>query len=589
MNPSPAPAPLSSKAESQIQLHQFITLQSNVPFIVLGSLLVATALLWVLNEVLPLAVLLVWSGLLVGHALVRLACWWWLRNQAVAEAQVRRRIHLHTVLSLASGLLWGGGALCLLQYGEVEHRLLVTLMLAGMVSSSLISQTIHLPTFHGFFLPCAVSAVAGNLMLGNRLYQAVALTIFAYSLLAARFARTLNDKLTESLRARFQIADLAERLHVQKEAAEQANLAKSRFLAAASHDLRQPIHAQGLFLDVLSRTPLSAYQSEVLVSTQSAWRASSDMLNTLLDFSRIEAGVVHPQVQPFLLQELLYQIENDFAPLADAKGLVYRSRETRLAVQSDAILVGMVVRNLVSNAIRYTQRGGLLVACRKRRHTVSIEVWDTGIGIAPADQQAIFREFHQLGNPERDRHKGLGLGLAIADGLAKSMGHGLTLSSKPERGSVFRLELPLSVAPVPPPLQKGPQLQPMRVLVIDDDATVRSAMVHLLQSWGCPCDNAESLEEALPLVLQTPPACIISDYRLRGPRTGAHAIAELRQQLHRQGRRHTPALIITGDTAPERLREALASGIPLLHKPISPEQLYRALAELQTDEHIGTA
>ena len=127
-------------------------------------------------------------------------------------------------------------------------------------------------------------------------------------------------------------------------------------------------------------------------------------------------------------------------------------------------------------------------------------------------------------------------------------------------------------------------MQPMRVLVIDDDATVRSAMVHLLQSWGCPCDSAESLEEALPLALQNPPACIISDYRLRGPRTGAHAIAELRQQLHRQGGRHTPALIITGDTAPERLREALASGIPLLHKPISAEQLYRALVELQTDE-----
>jgi len=119
---------------------------------------------------------------------------------------------------------------------------------------------------------------------------------------------------------------------------------------------------------------------------------------------------------------------------------------------------------------------------------------------------------------------------------------------------------------------------------IDDDATVRSAMVHLLQSWGCPCDNAESLEEALPLALQNPPACIISDYRLRGPRTGAHAITELRQQLHRHGGRHTPALIITGDTAPERLREALASGIPQLHKPISPEQLYRALVELQTDE-----
>ena len=224
--------------------------------------------------------------------------------------------------------------------------------------------------------------------------------------------------------------------------AERANAAKSKFLAAASHDLRQPIHAQGLFLGVLARSELTVYQRELLSSARAALEASGEMLNTLLDFSRIEAGVIKPQIRSFLLQPLLNKIENEFAPQADAKGLVYRTRETFLAVQSDPMLVELILRNLVSNAIRYTEHGGVLVGCRQRGNKVVLEVWDTGIGIEPTHQQEVFREFHQLGNPERDTRKGLGLGLAISDGLARALNHGLSLASKPGRGTVFRLTVP---------------------------------------------------------------------------------------------------------------------------------------------------
>jgi CheY-like chemotaxis protein len=237
----------------------------------------------------------------------------------------------------------------------------------------------------------------------------------------------------------------------------------------------------------------------------------------------------------------------------------------------------MIVRNLVSNAIRYTERGGVLVACRRHGPGVVVEVWDTGIGIALADQEDIFSEFHQLGNPERDRNKGLGLGLAIAQRLAQTLGHALTMASSPGRGSVFRLGLPLAqtAAAEAPLAPAGRRLDQQRVLVIDDDAVVRNAMAQLLQSWGCVCDATESIEEALGIARVARPDILISDYRLRGQRTGAQAIAELRALLGPD----TPALMITGDTAPERLREALASGIPLMHKPVKPEQLYQALAD----------
>lgn len=362
-----------------------------------------------------------------------------------------------------------------------------------------------------------------------------------------------------------------------KHRAEDANLAKSKFLAAASHDLRQPIHAQGLFLEVLSHTELTEQQRELVANVCAASDASADMLNTLLDFSRIEAGVIEPQVQAFSLQPLLNKIEREFEPQADAKGLAYRSRETDLVVQSDPALLELILRNLVSNAIRYTDRGGLLVTCRKRGNQAVLEVWDTGIGIEASQQSEVFREFHQLGNPERDRRKGLGLGLAIAHGLARMLGHGLSMTSTLHRGSVFRLTLPIATVALPveqAAVENGhARLFEARVLVIDDDETVLSGMLHLLRGWGCECEVAESIEGALALARMHAPDLVISDYRLREQRTGLEAIAALRDLLGN----NLPALLVTGDTAPDRLREAQATGLALLHKPVMPSQLYRGM------------
>jgi signal transduction histidine kinase len=362
-----------------------------------------------------------------------------------------------------------------------------------------------------------------------------------------------------------------------KQAAEAASLSKSRFFAAASHDLRQPIHAQGLFLDILSRSGLNPQQQQSLDCAIAASQASAEMLNTMLDFSRIEAGVVQPHVVSFRLQPLLNKIEREFARQADAKGLVYRSRETALGADSDPALIELILRNLVSNAIRYTDAGGLLVACRKQHGQVLLEVWDTGIGIKAEHQREVFREFHQMGNPERDRRKGLGLGLSIVEGLARTLGHPLLLSSKPGRGSMFRLSLPLAtgvcVNSTVVLAQHKEQLRNVRVLVVDDDEAVRIGTLHLLRDWGCVAEAAESIEEALVLASQHAPDVVVSDYRLREQRTGLQAIAALRSVFGQS----LPALLITGDTAPDRLREALSGNIPLLHKPVSPDQLYLGL------------
>ncbi|WP_371325311.1 hybrid sensor histidine kinase/response regulator [Dechloromonas sp. ZY10] len=377
----------------------------------------------------------------------------------------------------------------------------------------------------------------------------------------------------QRLRREIQQTDNA-RLH-----ADAANHAKSRFLASVSHDLRQPIHAQGMFLSVLRNTPLSPKQQELIDHLTTATNASSEMLHTLMDFSRIEAGNITPQFSRFRLQPLLNKIENEFIAQADAKRLNYRSRETDLAVLSDPGLLEVILRNLVGNAIRYTRRGGVLLACRKRGQMALIEVYDTGIGIPQEQHQEIFREFHQLGNPERDRQKGLGLGLAIVKGLATCLQHPISVSSRPGRGSVFRLGVPLTYAGEPlPPTPPVPRILPQNVniLLIDDDDIVRASTAAQLAEWDFNCQSVDDIERALMIARKNPPDLIISDYRLREYRTGAEAIERIRQQAERP----IPALLITGDTDPQRLREARAFGVPLLHKPVEPRELYRQIVSL---------
>jgi len=502
----------------------------------------------------------------------------------IRPAEAPRLLRRKMALNVLDGALWGALAWAGLDNAGVAGSVLVVAVLVGVCGSSMTSLAPLLPVFVVFAVTELVVMASKLLTMGDPAYTVLAATAVLYVAALIGQARNGTRTARRTIALRFENLDLIERLRVEGEhaqqahrAAEQANLAKSKFLAAASHDLRQPIHAQGLFLEVLARSNLTGDQREALDNARTTWHASAEMLDTLLDFSRLEAGVVQPQVQTFALQPLLNRIEHELAPQADAKGIVYRSRETRAVVRSDPALVALILRNLVSNAIRYTERGGVLVACRVRGQRLVVEVWDTGVGIAADQHEAVFREFHQLGNAERDRRKGLGLGLAIAQGLARALGQSLTLASQPGRGSVFRFALPMArtgtVAPPVEPVAAPLQAFDVRVLVIDDDEAVRAGMQQLLAVWGCTCDVADSIEEAQAHARVHRPDLAIVDYRLRESRTGAGAVTALREEFGAQ----LPVLLITGDTAPERLREALATGVPLLHKPVLPADLHRAM------------
>lgn len=499
--------------------------------------------------------------------------------RGLVESQAPKMLR-KLLLSIAiAGASWGA-----LAYGSLGHispagSVVVISLLGGVASGSVGLFSPVFAVYVAFVGLMAMFSIPRFFQLDDPAYTAFGFVAMIYFGTLLWQSYTAGRAVRSAIDLRFENLDLLKKTELAQKQAEQANADKSKFLAAASHDLRQPVHAQGLFLEALSRSGLSAEQAQVLASARRASDASGDMLNTLLDFSRVEAGVIQPFPAPFDLQRLLYKIENDLAPIAVAKGLAYRTRPTSAIIQSDALLVEMVLRNLVSNAIRYTEKGGVLIGCRLRQGRVVVEVWDTGIGIAPENQSEIFQEFHQLGNPERDRRKGLGLGLAIADGLAKTMCHVLSLQSTPGCGSVFRLALPISLRSVGRPTAPRAEdtlLVGLRVLVIDDDALVLMAMAHLARSWGCTVQTADSTEQAIIHAKLSPPDVVLSDYHLRGQQTGLEAIATLRILLGRD----LPALIVTGDTSPDRLKETTESDISLLHKPLAPAQLRRALVSL---------
>jgi PAS domain S-box-containing protein len=386
----------------------------------------------------------------------------------------------------------------------------------------------------------------------------------------------------DALRAAKEEAQAAARTaEAARAEAERANMAKTKFLAAAGHDLRQPVQAIYFFASVLAHKLKGHAAQSILADLQNSLEGLSLLLDSLLDVSRLDAKLVAPKEIDFSVGAVLDRVAAEFAPLARDKHIELRTVPSTALVRSDPALLSRVVQNLVSNAVRYTQSGRVLLGCRRRGDTIRIEVWDTGIGIPPERLPEIFEEFTQLGNPERDRAKGLGLGLAIVDRLVRLLGHRIEVHSQPGRGSMFAVEVGIGhlVRAAERRRQHKHEAEDRLVVVIDDEAMVLKSLAMVLQSWGFRVVAAGSQEEAVAKLGPQPPSFILADYRLRDGHTGTEAVAHLRDHFHDD----IPSIIITGDTAPERLREAEASGLSILHKPVHPPDLREAMRGLDDE------
>lgn len=565
----------------EVLAEQVALLRRSFPATLGTSLFTAVGTTWIMSLVLPQTPMLWW---LASHIATVALVYLILRPLPRVGVAARRDGWRMMACMAAMGLTWGSLGWVVWRYGRGTEGVIYATGILGTVSSGALG--LGATVLRGFVIYLAV--VVGSLIVplaidGGPIALPACAMLSMYFALTSVHARNLAQATRRSIETKFDNERLVVQLRAQTQRAEQANQDKSRFLAAASHDLRQPLHALGLFLDTLSRGALPAPQAAVLSHARVASGAASEMLTTLLDYSRLEAGVVKAHAAPFAVQPLLRALEQEFGVQADAASLIYRTRETAAAAAADKALVDLVMRNFISNALRYTHAGGLLIACRSRAGRLALEVWDTGYGIAPEHLEDIFKEFHQLGNPERDRRKGLGLGLAIVRRLAQEMRTQVEVRSRPGRGSMFRLWLPAwhgALEDETSALSDEPGLTGLRVLVIDDDEAVRLGMLSLLESWDCICRCAESSADALLRLRGWPtPDVIVTDFRLRHEETGKQALQALRSHL----RQSVPAIIMTGDTSPQRLRDAQSTAALLLHKPVPARQLREALQQARRD------
>jgi signal transduction histidine kinase len=373
-------------------------------------------------------------------------------------------------------------------------------------------------------------------------------------------------------------------LVTQKEAAEAANLAKSRFLAAASHDLRQPMHAINLYLGTLAHIDMPQQAQSLVTKTRQCAETMDTMFRALLDMSRLDASVVRPELSEFPIELVLDRIRIQFEPEARAKKLDLRIAPSLQWVRSDPAIVERILRNFVANAVHYTERGGVVVGCRRKGGSLRLAVYDTGPGI-PADKHStVFEEFRQLGNPEHDNAKGLGLGLAIVERLARLLEAPIALKSALGFGSMFAVDLPRVEHPqgstviAPSKQNESVGLAGLFVVVIDDETSILDATRALLERWGCTVVTASSGAEAISALAggNRRPDVVICDYRLRRGENGIKVIEALRDEFNES----IPALLITGDTAPEHFREIEASRLVVLHKPIDEDVLQTTLLTL---------
>jgi len=396
----------------------------------------------------------------------------------------------------------------------------------------------------------------------------IALVVFAWAQLD-RFVGALASVEGQAAQLEHKVAERTRELEL-------ANTAKTRFLAAASHDLRQPALSIGLLTDLLREQPLPPATHRMLGRLGDSVQALNGLLKGLLDLSRFEAGAVQPRFGPVALQPLLEAVVSDQREAACQKGIKLRLRAASFVVRSDALLLEQVLRNLVGNAVRYTERGGVLVAVRRRGERVLLQVWDTGAGIATESQALVFEEFVQLDNPARERAQGIGLGLSLVKRAAAVMGAPLGLRSQPGRGSCFSIELPLTSAePTVAAVPAAPALDltGLKLWVVEDDPEVREAMHLRLCGWGAHVrafDGAAAAGHAIDAGSAAPDV-LVTDQRL--PDGSGLAVAQrLRDRFGR-----VPVLVVTGDTSPADVSRLHASDMSVMHKPFEAEELLTAI------------
>lgn len=589
--PAPAPAPAQDTATRVLREQVAMLYASSLSSTIVGTLLacvLAGLLYWQLGDIKALYWLALNFALLLRRPLY--AAYYSDPQAPVHSAFWARR---HWQLILVYSAVWGLAPWFFLPADNLPMTSLMILVMLGLASGGVPAVGMRRASLLSFVLPMVLSLIAALIWQGSTLHLILAALAAVHLLATLDFARHQKRMLTDALLARFEKEALSDQLAQQVAATQRVSDEKTRFFAAASHDLRQPLHAIALFGAVLEKDLQHLPQHANATRLMRAVGALGNSLDTMLDVSRLDAGVIVPSREPTPLNPAFQALNQLFAASAEEKGLQLRLRASPLWVLTDAQLLQRLLANLIENALKYTQSGGVLVVARARAQNVWIDVIDTGTGIAALHLDLIFQEFFQVSNPGRDRAKGLGIGLSIVRRLSALLAHPVQVDSTPGRGSRFRVIVPIAL-PTPaspvaiqsatssPPATKVPsQNLPRRVLLIEDEADIGDAMVALLNAHGVQVRVARDEAQAVAAFTQAaasalPLDALICDYRLAN---GVDGLA-LAQRLRQQFAPNLPLLVVTGETSAERLQRVRDSGLPVLFKPVSAPDLLAALAAI---------
>lgn len=552
----------------------------------MAAMLVVTYLYWNLA---PRSVMLCWLGLFAIMWLTRLSMKLHFKHMVMRDLRDWMRWRVYWNLgSLSAALVWGLTAWVFYPLGGgIQQTGLIVIVhtFAVVVVPVLASRPrVYLSFVALCFVPMLMRITLEGHRYGHELAGILLLTLSMTVLLSRNYREALErvfelkehtDELLVQLRVEKQAAEEARRV------AEVANRAKTQFFAAASHDLRQPLHAMGLFAEALRQKTHDGEVAQLVNSINSSVDALDGLFCELLDISRLDTGVVTVSPQHFEVGDIFRKLRLNFEPMAFEKGLLLRLRGERQVVHADPVLVERILRNLVSNAIRYTQDGTVLVSARKRANLVMLQVWDTGPGIHEAEQKRIFEEFYQSPRQEAEtaeQRKGLGLGLSIVQRLSQMMRAPLTMRSRPGHGTVFSLCLPWGRLVAAPPMvparatHPGLTLEGKLILIVEDESAVRSGLEVLLRGWGASLlsfDGMPSLMGWMASGAAQRPDLLIVDYRLDSGATGIDAIDAVRGYL----RARTPAIVVTGSSMLHQEKQAQEHDFHLLTKPVVPNKL----------------
>jgi len=565
------------------------------PTMIIPAMLMVPLLAWVMWDAVAHEMLIGWMALTFLTQIFELSQWWRYRSYTQDAEQCRRwdaRFKLNTSLG---ALAWGSAWVVMFVPGDIGYQALLICAALGFSSAGVTINPVHRPSLYLYLVLLLAPLIVRLAWENDRQHWFLALMLLIFIGFLLHSAVKLMQTFELSLRQRFEREKLLHTLRVREEetaealeTAEQANKTKSRFLATASHDLRQPLQALRLFTEALQDVAKEPKTLRLAGQIGKSVSSLVDMFDDLLDVSRLDAGIIHPRWQHFALHDLFDRLYVDFTPLAQAKGLSLElpfSGDNGSCIEccdavvySDPFLLERMLRNLVSNAIRYTDAGHVRVQRMCTSNRVEIRVQDTGIGIRPEVMQQIFEEYYQADNPHRDRRKGLGLGLAIVRRVEELLGYHVKVESVPGQGSTFSFVVnkgdPEMLARPFIITQTRFNVEDKVVALVEDDPEIREFTAEIMQGWGCRVyagDNAGDVLRKLD-VAAVRPDLLVCDYRLPDNQTALDVMRQMRELWG-----DLPVLVVTGDTAVETLQAIHKSGATLLHKPIAPTRLRSAM------------